>query len=467
MVGRTRPPAAAVAPHTMTSRPVLLLATVVTALMGVLLGLAEPAAAHSGKQSYVYLNTYDDGLDGRVEYPARDLGPVLGIDFTEDPAVARDTALDNADAIRAYTAEHLELGDGDATWTLSFDDAVDVLPVGVGPYIVVPFAVEERLDSAPRELTVTFDGIIHTNDQKDAFLLFENDWGTAVFQNEAEEFVGFSVGRTTQAVVLEDVSTLSSMAAVRGLGTDAVRTGVDHLLFVVALLLPVGLLVAGGRLSDPAPSVESALRRAGTVLGVYAVAHSITLWVVGLGGLSLPDRLVTSLVAASLLVAALYAVWPFTARHLALVAVLGVVQGLGFGLQFDDLGLDRRRPVQSLIAFNVGIEIAVLVVAALTLALLLLLRRTPAAAAALYGGAGVLAAYAVAWLVERVGDSDLDIERVANPWRVWPRNFWIMLVVIGVAAGLYSWSTSRGKLRPVERAADHHESDDESQLVTS
>src|SRR6056297_4215702 len=110
----------------MTRRPVLLVATIVTALVGVLLGLAQPTAAHSGKQSYVYLNTYDDGLDGRVEYPARDLGPVLGIDFTDDPAVALATATANAEAIRAYTADHLELGDGDTSWALSFDGAVDV-----------------------------------------------------------------------------------------------------------------------------------------------------------------------------------------------------------------------------------------------------------------------------------------------------------------------------------------------------
>ena len=451
----------------MTLRPLLLVATIVTALVGVLLGLAHPAAAHSGKQSYVYLNTYDDGLDGRVEYPARDLGPVLGIDFTDDPAVALTAATANAEAIRAYTAEHLEIGDADSTWGLSFDGAIDVLPVGVGPYIVVPFVVEERFESAPRELVVTYDGIIHTNDQKDAFLLFENDWGTAVFQNEAEEFVGFSVGRTTQIVELDDASMLSSMAGVRGLGTDAVRAGIDHLLFVVALLLPVGLLVAGGRVTDPAPTVESVVRRAAGVLGVYAAAHSITLWVIGLGGLSLPDRLVTSLVAASLLVAALYAVVPFTSRHLALVATLGVVQGLGFGLQFNALDLDRRQPVQSLLAFNVGIAVAVLVISTLVLALLLVLRRTVAAAAVLYGGAAMTAAYAVAWLVERIGDSDLDIERVANPWRVWPRNFWIALVIIGVAAGLYSWSASRGKLRPVNRTVDHHETDDETQLVSS
>lgn len=451
----------------MTSRPLLLVATIATAVVGMILALAQPASAHSGKQSYVYVNTYDDGMDGRVEFPARDLGPVLGLEFSDDPATALEVARANADTIRSYTADHLELGDGEATWTLSFDEPVDVLPVGVGPYIVVPFDVEERFESAPRAFTATYDGIIHTNDQKDAFLLVENDWGTAVFQNEAEEFVGFSVGRTTQEVQLDDVSTLSSMAGVRGLGSDAVRNGIDQLLFVVALLLPVGLVAAGARVTDPAPSVASVLRRSGRVLGIYLGVASATLWIIGLGGLDLPDRLVTSLVAASLLVVAVSALWPAVSANHAMVAALGVAQGLGFGLRFNELDLDRRQPVTSLVAFTLGIAIAVAILAGLTLAVLLVVRRTAAAAPLLYGGAAVIAAYSVAWLVERIGDSDLDIEQFANPWRVWPRNLWIAVALILAAAGLYSWSASRGRLRPVETRVDEDERQDEPRLVAT
>ena len=443
-------------------RPRYAVVAALTAIVVVLFGIAAPAGAHSGKQSYVYLDMFDDAIEGRVEFPARDLGPLLGVDFTENPDTALAVTLANAEAIQAYTAEHIALGDGTTEWDISFDQDVGVLPVSVGPYILVPFVVEQSFDSAPREFTVTYDGIIHSNDEKDAFLLFENDWGTAVFQNEADEFVGFSVGRTTQSVTLDDVGSLSSMAGVRGLGTDAVRTGIDALLFVIAILLPVALLVPRGRLSDPAPSTESVLRSSARTLGVFAAAHSITLWIVGLGGIDLPDRLTTSLVAASLLVAAASVVaWPRTSSsaRLALIGGLGVVQGLGFGLAFNGFGLDRRQPVQSLIAFNIGIEVAVIVIAALVLPVLLLLRRTKAAGVVLYGTAIVIAGYAVAWLVERIGDNDLDIESVANPFRVWPRNLFIMLGVMAISAGFLAWSASREKLRPVESPTDTRTSD--------
>ena len=41
----------------------------------VVLGLAPLSAdAHSGKQSYLYISVYDDGIEGRVEMPAAELG---------------------------------------------------------------------------------------------------------------------------------------------------------------------------------------------------------------------------------------------------------------------------------------------------------------------------------------------------------------------------------------------------------
>ena len=71
-----------------------------------------------------------------------------------------------------------------------------------------------------------------------------------------------------QIVVVDDTSTLSSLAAVRGLGTTAVRAGVDHLLLVIAIVLPTALVAAGRSWSDGAPSLGAALILAGIAIGV-------------------------------------------------------------------------------------------------------------------------------------------------------------------------------------------------------
>jgi hypothetical protein len=429
----------------------LVLAALAVAL-GLLPGVAE---AHSGKQSYVYLSLYDDGLEGRIEVPARDIEPILGFEVPQEEGPAREVMEERGDEVIAYFEENLTIGDGTTDWDIVYD-GFDVLVTPAGTYIQLPFVVDQDFGGAPpRSFVVDYSGVIEANPEKDALLLIEHDWRSATFNNEAGELLGFSTGRTEQTVVVDDASTLSSLAEVRGLGTTAVRAGVDHLLLVVAIVLPTALVAAGRRWSDGAPSVGAALLRASRLLGTLAIAHVITLWLVGLGVVDLPDRLVATLVAAALLAAALGAVAGavrprLTRFEIPVVAAIGLIQGLGLGQLFVADRLDRSRPLLSLVAFSLGVEIAVVIIAALTLAPLLLLGRTRLAPLALFGGAAALSAYAVVWLAERIGNATWEtIDEFANPFRVWPRNLWIILLLTAALAGLVGWAGSRGRLRPL------------------
>ena len=310
---------------------------------------------------------------------------------------------------------------------------------------------QRDFDSAPRSFVIEYDAIIHANDQKDALLHIENDWGSASFANESDPIIGFSVGQTVQTVTLSDASTLESIGGARGLGTDAVRTGIDQLLFVVALVMPIGLVARGRSVSDPAPTLTAVARRLVRLLVVSIVAHSTTLWLVGLGVIDLSARLTSILVAVALLAMALYAAWRFGGRHEDIVVGgLSLLQGLGLGLAFTATRLDRYDSVLPLFAFNLGVEVAVLVITALVLAVVLPLRRTALAPVVLYGGAIAIAGYAIGWLIERIGDTSISMEKIANPLRVWPRNLWIVVGVALTMGALYWWTASRGRLRPID-----------------
>lgn len=424
-------------------RPLLLLLVAGCTIAAV----GSNAQAHSGKQSYIYLGLFDDGVDGRVEIPTADLGSVLGLEFGTSLEAAETTAEQNASLIRSYIGDHFGLGDGSTSWDLEFGE-VGILPEA-GNYAVVPFEVVRDFDSAPRSFVVEFDAIIHANDQKDALLHIENDWGTGTFANEDDPIANFSVGRTVQEITLDDASIASSVLGARGVGSDAVRTNIDQILFVVALVLPVGLVLRGSTVFGRAPSLAEAARRLVALLGVTIAAHSLTLWIVGLGIVDLTARTTSILVATALLVLAVFSMWPPARRHeLTVVGILGLAQGLGLGTAFLASDLDRFDGVMPLVAFQFGVEIAIAIVAALTMAVLLPLRRTVLAPIVLYGTALVLCGYAIGWLIERVGDTSIDMEEVANPLRVWPRNLWIVAGVVVAAGALYGWTASRGRLRP-------------------
>ncbi|MEO1063647.1 MAG: HupE/UreJ family protein [Actinomycetota bacterium] len=444
-------------------RAVRLLLLAASAVLYVV-ALAPAASAHSGIQSYVYMSFSDSAVDGRVEFPQSDLGEVLGIDFPAEPDAAEEVALANADAIRAYAAEHLAIGDPEGGWELSFTDDPTILPAA-GGYVQVSFTVERSFDAAPRSFQVDYDGIIHANPERDALFIVENDWGTARFNNEGDHLLGFSVGLTSQAIELDDVGPLESIGAARGLGTDVLRDHPDHLLFVVALLLPAALAPGAGRPLGPAPTAVDATRRAAALLGVFIATSSLALWALGLAGADWSDDLVGALVAGSLLVLALYAIVRVTSRERLVVGALGAVQGVGFAHAYLAVRLDRVDNPLTLLAFNLGTIVGIVTIAVLVFPVLVLLRRTALAGVALYGFAGAISLYAVAWLIERIGGADLPVERVATPLTVWPRNLWLTFLAWAAAGGLFAWTARRDALRPLE--GDDTTSDDERPAVLS
>jgi len=125
--------------------------------------------------------------------------------------------------------------------------------------------------------------------------------------------------------------------------------------------------------------------------------------------LSLPSRLVESLIAASVILAALNNLWPLVHRWRALVAFgFGLIHGFGFASVLADLGLAQGALVLSLVGFNVGVELGQLAIVALFLPLAYLLRRGVFyRRVVMAGGSVIIALLAMVWFAERAFDLKL------------------------------------------------------------
>jgi hydrogenase/urease accessory protein HupE len=148
------------------------------------------------------------------------------------------------------------------------------------------------------------------------------------------------------------------------LGAEHLLTGVDHILFLLAL-------IAGSRrLRDIVLAATS-----------FTLAHSVTFMLAALGLVTAPARIVEPVIALSIAVVAALHLWnlrketaPANAR-LAVVFCFGLVHGLGFA---GALGIDEPFSwtlLWSLLVFNVGIEAVQLGLIGVTFPLLILLRR--------------------------------------------------------------------------------------------
>jgi len=183
-------------------------------------------------------------------------------------------------------------------------------------------------------------------------------------------------------------------AAYLGLGVEHILLGIDHLMFVAALLM----LVRGWRWLV-------------TTVTAFTLAHSITLAGATLGVLSAPPRLIEPLIALSIVFVAGEVVHrrrgltTLSIRKPWLIAfAFGLLHGFGFAGALKAVGLPADAVPAALLFFNVGVEIGQLVfIAAALLAANALGRLRPFRLeiwpTLLASGIGVLAAF---WTVERV-----------------------------------------------------------------
>lgn len=178
---------------------------------------------------------------------------------------------------------------------------------------------------------------------------------------------------------------------------------VRNRLFLVSLLLPaVGRRERGRWL--PVPRFSDALTQTVKVVTAFTAAHSITLTIAALGIVDLPSRLVESLIALSVAVAAANNLVPlFDHRRTWQVAfVFGLVHGFGFASVLTDLGLGRSAIALALVSFNVGVELGQLAVVMLLLPVAFALRRTSTFRwGVLTAGSVAIVVVALGWLGER------------------------------------------------------------------
>jgi hypothetical protein len=142
--------------------------------------------------------------------------------------------------------------------------------------------------------------------------------------------------------------------------------GRDHISFVLALLLVVMLTCEPGGPRRVRP-LGAALRATATVVTAFTIAHSVSLISAALGWVSLPSRLVETLIALSIAyTAAENIVKPDVRWRFALTFAFGLIHGLGFASTLA-VQLPPRDVVVPLIYFNIGVEIGQLAIVLLAL----------------------------------------------------------------------------------------------------
>lgn len=177
------------------------------------------------------------------------------------------------------------------------------------------------------------------------------------------------------------------------LGVEHIWFGWDHLLFVLCLLL----LISG-------------FTKLVKTITAFTLAHSITLVLSTLQVVTLPGPPVEAIIALSIVFLAreyyftLQGEESLTAQSPWIVAfAFGLLHGFGFAGALSEIGLPQQQIVNSLLFFNLGIELGqvIFVIAMIAIAWLIKNIFTPNKQLRVYltYGIGALASF---WLIERI-----------------------------------------------------------------
>ncbi len=367
-----------------------------------LLTLALPALAHKPSDAYLRLTVKGNTVEQRLDIALRDLDRELQLDANDDGDLLWGELRPRIAEVQAYADAGLKSGLTDQSGA----------PCTLGPF--QPLQIDSHSDGHYAVLVRTWQCAAPPQDLSLDYRLF------AASDPTHRGVTLLSVGERRQTLVLAPGSGLQHLNLSAGgasasgstnllsIGLEGVHhiwVGYDHILFLLSLLLPA-VLVRSLMSWSPAPRLKPVLVEVLSVVTAFTVAHSITLALAAFDILNPPSRLVESLIALSVLLAALNNLLPvLRSGRWKLTFAFGLIHGFGFASALKDLGLSKAALAGPLLMFNLGVEVGQLTIVAVFVPLAWGLRKQAWYPRWVLGAGSVLIALlASAWLVERVFD---------------------------------------------------------------
>ena len=362
-----------------------------------LLVTVRPAWGHPMPSSAVVLRIHRGGIDAELTLPIGELATGWEKPLPRD---AVRTVQQYGEELKDYVRAHVRPTAPDGRpWTVTVREVIPV--VEQEPDVRVALTMTPPPGAPADRLTFGYDVIFHHLITHTAVVTLASDWRNGV---TGEEPVLLGTMRDTDAAIAIDRSGGSwfrGFAAMFRLGARHIAEGTDHLLFLLALILPAPLVAAGGRWGGYAGG-KTALRRIVKVVTAFTVGHSITLVLGALGWARLPGAVVESAIAFSILVSAVHALVPiFRGREVYIAGGFGLVHGLAFASTLTGFGFDPWTLVSSVLGFNLGIEAFQLLVILAAMPGLVLLARSRVYGPFRIAGAALTGIAAAAWFAER------------------------------------------------------------------
>ena len=357
------------------------------------------AFGHAKGEDYIFINVEDDSIVGEFQIHIDELRDKLDIGIPEAGSSEVEILRQSENDVYRYITQNFSIApQGQSPFDMEFTG----VKVGekIDDFVTYPFRIEAA--SIPDKLTVRHNMFYEDDRHHRGLLLIQYNAKTG--KNYGEEYTAliFNPDNQVQDLDLNDVPGLLRMREMIAQGVWHIWIGIDHILFLLALILPTVLVrrnASWGPVERPAPAIRNLL----VIVTLFTIAHSITLSLAAFNIIEVGARLVESVIALSIVLVALNNIFQWISKgSLFTIFFLGLFHGLGFASVMGNLPFRMVDLVGMVVMFNIGVELGQIAVVLALFPILYWLRTSRQyVPVVLKGGSWLLVAIGGYWFAQR------------------------------------------------------------------
>jgi hypothetical protein len=400
--------------------------------------------AHPSPNTLIFLDIKSNGVAMELRLPVGELGMALN---PAAPKTAEQLLGSFADSLKVYFQSHIgPLSMDDQKWSvevgeMALENVKNTQERGTLQDIIVRIWLTPPSGASSRQFILNYDVVMHQVVTHNALVSIRQDWETGIVSEHPSEVGIIAVEPRNNQIFpliinLESKGLRGGFKSMVGLGMKHISEGIDHLLFLLVLLLPAPLFVSNRKWGQYG-GLKYSLLKLIKIITAFTVGHSATLILGTLGVIPFSSKIIEIGIAFSILISAIHGLKPiFYQKETYIAAGFGLIHGLAFSDTLTPLHLDATQMGLSILGFNIGIELMQLGIMAVILPSFILLSQTKLYAPFRIFGAIVASIAAIAWIVERVSNTPNFItEWMENalPYAPWL----IVFLAIGAVASYF------------------------------
>jgi hypothetical protein len=356
-------------------------------LIVVFFSAALSSFAHQTSQAFLNISEKEGQIEGRWDIALKDLNFAVDLDRDRNAELSWGEIKSKFGQIDAELFKELRIYAGDQLIPCTVKDHKIEDHLGAN-YLVIYW--EAKAPKTSQGLKLTYDFFYEIDPTHRALLSVTSSASTrtTILTEAKRNFeITSAAGNASTSGFLKE-------------GVWHIWTGFDHILFLLALLLPAVLLKEAGQNAN----LIAVLKQVAKVVTAFTIAHSITLSLAVCGVVFVPGRIVEPIIGLSVLIAALNNLYPIWREKGWIVAFgFGLIHGFGFAEALKELGLAPGSLANCLFLFNLGVEIGQLAIVAVFVPVAFALRESWLYRGLVFRyGSVAISLVAGLWIVERV-----------------------------------------------------------------